>query len=112
MGWRTGNQPGHASRLGNDEVSRQLDRGEPVRGTLIEELEPAPPRCDHKRYCQECGKEVCSYKDAHMDKVWCYAHDHLTPWTRPYIVGPSGDKKRKPLSLGKRGRPAKTWFYS
>lgn len=40
-----------------------------------------------KRSCQECGKLVCSYKDPNLKKVWCYAHDHLTPWSRPYILG-------------------------
>ena len=54
-----------------------------------EECKPIP-RCDHKRLCQECGKEVSTYKDVHMEKVWCYACDHLTPWTCPYLVGPGG----------------------
>jgi hypothetical protein len=22
--------------------------------------------------------------------VWCYAHDELTPWSRPYITGDDG----------------------
>lgn len=111
MAWRTGTtDAGHAMRAGNAAVSAQLDRGGTIGGTLVEGMDPPPPRCDHKRYCQECGKEVCSYKDAHMEKVWCYAHDHLTPWTRPYIVG--SEKKRQPVGVVGRGRKATTWFYS
>ena len=47
-------------------------------GIIGEGCKPIP-RCDHKRLCQECGKEVSTYKDVHMEKVWCYACDHLTP---------------------------------
>ena len=64
--------------------------GVPPKGTPIEEYGDPIPRCTHKRHCQECGKEVCTYKDSHMETVWCYTHDHLTPWTRPYLVGPGG----------------------
>lgn len=46
------------------------------------------------RYCPECGKKVCSYKDPRMKRVWCYAHDHLTPWTKEYIVGSERANRR------------------
>jgi hypothetical protein len=87
--WRTNpNNPGHYPRCKMQEGFRK--DGVPPRGIEMEEDGEPTPRCDHDRYCVECGKEVCVYKDAHMDKVWCYAHDFLTPWTRPYLVGPGG----------------------
>lgn len=110
MAWRTSTS-GHARRA-TGFITGHLHKGQPISGGRIEEngLEP-PPRCDHKRYCQECGKEVCTYKDVYMDDVWCYAHDHLTPWTHRYIMG-AEPRKRPPIGISGRGRKGKTWFYS
>lgn len=85
-GWRTGPHAGKAATPMDDTLSAYSD-GQYVRGQRICADERAPDRCPQARYCQACGKEVCTYKDAHMDKVWCYAHDHLTPWTHPYLTG-------------------------
>jgi hypothetical protein len=62
--------------------------GEVVHGCSLWVDEGTPPeRSKRDRYCQECGTKVCSYKDPLLDEVWCYAHEHLAPWTRPYLLG-------------------------
>ena len=85
MAWRTSGA-GRARGANLTEPKALTENGIPA--VPREDIGAKPPqRRPNKRYCQKCGKGVCSYKDAHMEKVWCYAHDHLTPWTRPYIVG-------------------------
>ena len=61
-----------------------------VSGAKLEEMpfEDRPlDRYGGVRYCPECGTKVCSYKDPKMERVWCYAHDYLTPFTRIWIIG-------------------------
>ena len=61
----------------------------PEHGVPLEETGEPRERHPKTRHCPECGVKVCSYKDVKLNTAWCYAHDHLTPWTVPYIT----DKK-------------------
>jgi hypothetical protein len=55
---------------------------------IVDDITPLSPRLrKHDRHCPKCGTVVCSYKDPHLRKVWCYKHDHLQPWTYRNIVG-------------------------
>ena len=59
-----------------------------IRLTNIDYDDGAAPKVHPKvRYCPECGTRVSKYKDAWDDHPYCYAHDHLKPWSTPYIMG-------------------------
>lgn len=46
-----------------------------------------PRRAKEKRYCIECGKIVCSYKNPRATMPLCYACEDKLPWTYELIVG-------------------------
>ena len=72
---------------------------------IVGSEEPPARRYKFDRYCWECGKKVCSYKDPELDAVYCYEHDYLQPWTYETLVGRAADRYYQPrLTDNGKGR--------
>ena len=70
---------------------------------VLDEYALVPNLKSPNRICKNCGKVVCSYKDPELKEVYCYACDHLTPWTMKYIVGRGVDRRDKRMMANLAG---------